>query len=423
MRWVVVGGGTAGCIAAARLSDRAADEVVLLEAGPDHGAAPVPGDVGPLPPDPARLRYESVVRRPGSVPTAYPQGNGLGGSSLVNAGLVDPWLVEAGLVGGLLPAEEAWAFGPVGRALLATEPAARRALLVRAGGVRVTVADAVLRPVLDRPNLRIRTGALVRSVVVDRRRAVGVELVGGEVVAADRVVLAAGAIRTPTILLRSGVDTPGLGEGLQDHPSFTVTLALRAGLFDPSLPMIGATAVRDDHQVLALEHLPEVTGLGAITVGLLRVRSTGRVTLAGIGGDAEPSVELGQLTDPADAEALCRAVAEVAEMLDLPPWREVVAEAYVDAEGTPLASIAGSVERIASWVPSHLGGHQHVVGTCAEGVVTDTGVVRGYDGLFVCDASVLPRVPVGNPYAEVVRTAVRTASIWHDDARQGHRTT
>lgn len=367
-------------------------------------------DVGPFLTDPARLRVESVVRRRGGEPEPYRQGRGLGGSSLVNGSIVVPDPDSPGHPTDLLPTEQPWADGPVGAALLATDPAAARVALARSHRRRITVADAYLRPVLDRPNLSVRTEAEVRVVRFDGRRATGVELTSGEFVAADRVVVSAGAIRTPTILLRSGVDTPGVGEGLQDHPAFTITLALRAEAVDPTTPTIAVAAVHDDHQVLALNHLPGSPDLGALTVGLLRVRSTGQVTLPD--PDGEPLVELQQLSDPADAVALCRAVGTVLDRLGDPAWAAVADAAFVDAAGTPAAAIAGSPDRIAAWIPAHLGGHHHVAGTCADGVVTDRGWVRGYEHLAVCDASLFRGVPPRNPYLAVVGLADRTARAW-----------
>lgn len=411
MRWVVVGGGTAGCVIAARLSERADHEVVLLEAGPDHGSSAPGGDVGPLLSDPERLRVEQVVRRPGREPEPYWQGSGLGGSSLVHGTVVmhdpagSPDLATAGVA-----TEAPWAVGRVGAALLATDPRAARVRLVRARGRRLTAADAFLRPARDRPGLTVRTEAAVARVRLAGRRVVGVELVSGEFVAADRVVLCAGAIRTPTILLRSGVDTPGVGEGLQDHPAFTITLALRADAVDASVPTISVAAGHGDHQVLALDHLPGAPALGALSVGLTRVRSIGRLSLPS--PDAEPLVELRQFTDPADAAALCRAVASTLDLLGRPAWRAIAEGAYIDAAGTPAERIAGSAERIAAWVTDHAGGHYHVAGTCADGVVTDGGVVRGYVGLSVCDASLFRGVPPVDPYVAVIALAERTVRSW-----------
>jgi choline dehydrogenase-like flavoprotein len=424
VRWAVVGGGAAGCVVAARLSERQDHDVLLLEAGPDHGPEHAPADVGPLVTDPSRLRVEHVVRRWGGVPEPYWQGLGLGGSSLVNGSIVVPDPDSAGQPTELLRRRSR---GPTAR----SAPRCSRPTRPRLGSgspgrqrLRVTVADAYLRPVLDRTNLDRP----------DRRRGSrrAIRRAGGRSVSsspparscqADRVVLCAGAIRTPTILFRSGVDTPGVGEGLQDHPAFTITLALRPEAIDPTVPTIAVAAVHDDHQVVALNHLPGSPDLGALTVGLLRVRSTGRAHPArsrrGAARRARPA------QDPADAEP--RSAGRWATHST--GWATGVGHRrrcrLRRRRGTPTAAIAGSPERIAAWVPEHLGGHHHVAGTCADGVVTDGGVVRGYDDLYVCDASVFRGVPARNPYLSVIALAERTvrawtgASSWHDEAEPG----
>lgn len=408
-RWVVVGGGAAGCVVAARLSEHREHEVTLLEAGPDHGVDPAPGDVGPFFDDPARVTEETVIRRArGSrAPEPYAQGFGLGGSSLVNGSFVVPHEIPTGH---LLPTEEPWADGAVGGALLASHRLAERARLVRRSGRRVTVAAAYLRPVMARPNLEVRTNAVVRRVALDDRSAAGVVLDDGTQIAGDRVVLCAGAIRTPTILLRSGVDTPGLGEHLQDHPSFTITLRLRPDAIDPSAPTIAVGAWDAAHHLLAVNHLPGHPDLGALIVGLHVTGSTGRVALPD--PDGEPVVELGQFHDEADLDRLAAHVGEEVGVLDHPAWTDVVEAAFVDDAGTPLSTIATDRLHRRAWVEDHAGGHHHVAGTCGEGRVTDGGAVRGYERLFVCDASTFGVLPHLNPYLEVVAAAERLVARW-----------
>lgn len=405
--WSVVGAGAAGCVVAARLSERADHDVTLFEAGPDHGAERVPGDVGPLLDDPARFVEQPVVRRARGArrPEPYVQGRGLGGSSLVNGSFVVPHDVPTGH---LLPIEAPWADGAVGTALLASHRRAERGLLVRRDGRRVTTADAYLRPVSGRPNLHVRTGVAVTRVALDGRRAVGVVLDDGGEVAADRVVLCAGAIGSPTILLRSGVDTPSLGAHLQDHPSFTITLQLRPDAIDPSVPTVAVGAWDGAHHLLALNHLPGRPDLGALVVGLHVTMSTGRVTLPDPDGD--PVVELGQFHDGHDLVALAASVGDELGVLDHPAWGDVVEAAFVDDAGTPLSTIATDRLHRRAWVDDHAGGHHHVAGTCGDGRVTDGGAVRGYEGLDVCDASVFRALPDLNPYLEVVALAERWAA-------------
>lgn len=406
-RWVVVGGGTAGCVVAARLSERPGDEVVLLEAGPDHGPDPVPGDVGALPPAPGRLRIEHVVRRSGRPPEPYPQGAGLGGSSLVNGGLVAPFDVPAGFP---MPLEAPWADGAVGAALLAAHRDARRVLLVRSGGRRVTAFDHVLRPRLERGAVSVRTGAEVRRVILDGRRAVGVQLADGSEVGGDAVVLCAGAIRTPTILLRSGVDTPGIGRSLSDHPAMTLTLGLCPSAVDPSMPATSVGLWEHRHHVLAMNHLPGHAELGALVVGLHEARSRGSVTLPD--ADGEPLVELHQFADPSDLDRLTAAVGDAIALLSQPVWRDVVDEVYVDDLGTTLDAVAETPDDLRAAVGRLAGGHLHAAGTCGDGRVTERGVVLGHEQLYAADASVFARTPPRNPYAALVVLADRLAAGW-----------
>lgn len=402
-RWIVVGGGAAGCVVAGALSGRPDADVVLCEAGPDHGADPVVGDVGPYLTDPGRIAVAPVVRRRGGAAQPYLQGFGLGGSSLVNGTVV----TDPSGAPDALPLEAPWAHGEVAAALLASDPSARPVTLVRDRGVRRTAADIFLRPHLGRPNLELRCGAEVERVRLARGRAIGVELTGGDTIDGDRVVVCAGAINTPALLLRSGVDTPGIGAGLQDHPAFTFALALRDGVVDTSVPVISVAATHSRHQIIALDHLPEAPSLGALTVGLLDVRSEGHVT---IGPDGEVRVELDQLEHRDDRRALVDGVAATVRLLHDRVWEPVVAAVYVDDEGTPLGEIAAA--DLADWVIDHAGGHYHVSASCHRALDAGTGAVVGYDGLFVADASALGRVPRLDPYVAVVRQAERLAAAW-----------
>ena len=105
-RWLVIGGGAAGCVVASRLSEDDHNEVVLLEAGPDHGPGPVPDRGGAYLDEPARQYPEmTVIRRQGGAPERYPQGFGLGGTTLISGGLAAPD-PELFAVSNLLPIEK-----------------------------------------------------------------------------------------------------------------------------------------------------------------------------------------------------------------------------------------------------------------------------------------------------------------------------
>jgi choline dehydrogenase-like flavoprotein len=414
-RWLVIGGGTAGCVVASRLSEDTTNHVVLLEAGPDHGPGKVADRGGAFVADPARLQPGlEVVRHPGGTPVPYPQGFGLGGTSLISGAVStpDPRMFAQPH---LLPLEPADRLGTLGAAVVAADRRARPVLLARRDGQRVSVADAYLRPVLHRTNLMVVTNSPVVKLVTKGwsvRLAIAAD---GIEYAADRFVVCAGAVGTPALLLRSGLDTPGIGQNLQDHPACAITVELEPGA-DVDAPSIAVVLDRPGAQVLPLNHLPQSPRHGALLAGLMSVSSVGRVSLPTL--DGPPLVELDQLSTKADVAGLTRIVDGALKLLESDPVRAVVRNAFLDADGTPASTIAGDTERIRAWVVDHVTGFHHLSSTCAEGMVTNPmGGVLGYDGLFVCDASLFPKVPLRNPYLPVVQTAERLSSLWRSSSR------
>ncbi len=397
--WVVVGAGAAGCAVAAELASRHAGDVLVLETGPDH--PPADHDHGPLVDRTERLRFERLRRRPGKPVESYEQGWGVGGSSLVNAGLLDGAPPQG------IPSEPVARVGAVGRALRGATPAAVPANVVRRAGRRVTAADALLRPLLTRQSrVELRTGVRVHRVRFAGRRAIGVETIEGEFVAADHVVLCAGAIRSPAILLRSGVDTPGVGAGAQDHPTAVLTLRLSSPA-DPAGPIVSSLARFDDSHVVALERLPGDERHGALVTALLDVRSRGQVSLD---HDGAPFVELHQFDDRTDLERLARAASKTIGWVTSGRFDAVADAVAIDDRGTSLDMIASTFSRIEQWLLERPTGHRHIAATCPDGVVTDGGVLRGYERLAIADASIFASVPPANPYALVIEQARRVAA-------------
>jgi len=426
VRWTVVGGGSAGCVLAARLSADPSNEVTLLESGPARrsddrvGGGDVDAvDEGPSffedLADPERTHRDlTAIRVDGQPPTRYMTGRGLGGSGAVNAMIAlpgGPFLADH-LVGTELAPEYEW--GPVDRALVAADPDAGPVPLTRRDGRRVTVVEAYLDPIRSRPNLEIVSDVHVDRVVFDHRRAIGIETAEGVQIAADRVVVSAGAIHSPAILLRSGVDTPGVGEGLKDHPSAPIALRLIAdAIADPSSTVATTMLRRNGLQVLPMNHLgARARGYGLLMPALMNVHSAGRVSLIDPDPYVHPHVEFRMLSDPADVAALVKGVELTLALLRHPAFEAIVTSALIDDRGTTVDAL-DSPERIAEWLPASVGDYVHASCTCRIGVVVDDDCrVHGYSGLFVCDASVFADIPPVNTHIPTVMLAETMAKRW-----------
>lgn len=431
-RWIIVGAGSAGCVLANRLSADANRQVILLDDGPDLAPDSVPaGIAGPdffaAMEEAGRIHPELfATRAPGIEPTVYQRGRGIGGSSAVNAmvalrgddALYSQWgwhdhptawdRVQ-------IPAEVAAVHerGPVDEALIAADARAEAMKLTRRNGRRVTSAEAYLWPVLDRSNLEVRPESPVSRILFDDHKATGVLLTDGTEINADNVVVAAGAIHSPVVLLRSGVDTPGVGVGLQDHPSAVFTLQLKPDVDQNTagLPIASALhATVDDHhlQLLAMSHLgapPERAGLGALMAALMNPR--GRAGTVTVDPSGSPVIDFALLHDGNDLAGLVHAVKLAQHVLQQPSFEQIVDQIYIDDVGTTAAALDDDTT-IAAWLRTSCGDYVHATSTCAMGTVVDQDFkVEGYEHLFVCDASVFPSIPHVNTHLPTTMLAER----------------
>jgi choline dehydrogenase-like flavoprotein len=253
----------------------------------------------------------------------------------------------------------------------------------------------------------------VDRIALDGRRSVGVVTASGIEHAADHVVVCCGAIGTPTLLLRSGIDTPGVGAGLQDHPAITIALELRPEAVDPSAPAITAASDDSDSQILAINHLSGTPGLGALVGAVMRVVGVGSVTLPEPSG--RPVVTLSQFSDPADLDRMVDVARATRRLAEHPEFTAISKAAFVDEIGTTVDRMPDGDGALRDWLVEHCGGLHHVAASCRIGVVTDAaGALIGYDGIRLCDASLFPGVPTVNPYLSVITLAERLVAQWRD---------
>lgn len=478
---VVVGGGSAGCTVAATLAERSGRSVVLLESGPGYGSiAAAPAellDAARLPVGPESLYTAQYPALLGRRDATIARGRVLGGSGAVNGGYFvrarpadfDDWpsswsfgevlphfrALESdtdfddewhGATGPVPVARTPWdRMHPVARAFHGAAVAAGhapvddlnapgpdgvgRVPLNISHGMRMSPALAFLMPALDSPNLTVCCNADVRRIVMSGAEAVAVEVDDGRgvtTIEAGSIVLCAGAIESPRLLMRSGlgprdelrrlevpsvVDLPGVGRGLTDHPEVVVPYRYR-GEFSTRAPVL-ETVMHTGELELRPYTAPfadSVPGSGVevpvLGVVLTRPRSRGRLVFDARDPRAAPVVDYGYLEDPHDRAALRDGVASAVRLLAT--MRDVVDAGSIGVE-------AAAVDD--AWLEAHLGTSQHLSGSCSMGsgdsaVVDDRCRVHGAERLFVVDTSVFPQVPSRGPHATVVMLARRIAAAF-----------
>ena len=512
--YVVVGAGSAGCVLAARLSEDPGVRVLLLEAGDRDTAREigVPAAFSKL----FKGRHDwdyTTEPEPGCDDRElyWPRGKVLGGSSSLNAMIyvrgaradydgwdLPGWRYDDVLplfkrsednsrgpdafhgAGGPLPVSDLRSPSPLVADYL--EACAQSGLpanpdfngaeqdgvgtyqVTQRRGRRASAADAFLRPALRRPNLEVRTLAHATRVVLEDGRAVGVEadFAGRrEVFRATReVVLAAGAIGTPQLLMLSGLgpadhlrqagvdvvqDLPRVGQGLQDHLAvasvFTANAPVgyfgadrdlraiasyvlrRRGPFSSNVAEAGgfvrtsSSAPAADLQllfapVMFVEHgLQDPPGHGYSSGAyLLTPQSRGSIGLRSADPFAKAVVRAGYLTERADLDRLVEGVRLCLDIASRGPLVRHSGGRFLPEPG------ADSDEALRAHVRATSQTIYHPTSTCAMGTGDDAVCdpqlrVRGVEGLRVADASVLPDVPRGNTHAPVVMVAERAADL------------
>ncbi len=467
---IVVGAGTSGAIVARRLVD-AGVEVTLIEAGryDSNPAIHDPSRAGELWHSADDWDFFTVPQEhAGGRRLHLPRGKVTGGSHALNAMIwvrgaasdYDGWEragatgwgwstvepVFAALEHDVLPITDDYELSPIQASIIdaAVEEGLPRNPNYNGGtldgvsqqqvtmrdGRRVNTWMVYAQPVVDR--LTILTEREVHSVIVEEGRAVGVRLGSGadsEEVFADEVVLSAGAIGSPVILLRSGIgpadelaalgipvvlDAPGVGKNLHDHLLSPVIFTTERPVGPPQ-PGVSVTQShlfwrsRDDltepdtqpiHFSVPMWGELEPRGDDGFTLmaGLVTPHSRGALTLSGPDLDDAPLIDLDALGDDRDVAALAASVRQCRRIGAQP----ALADEWGATEVYPGPEVPD--DAIEDWVRRTAITYHHQVGTCrmgsdAEAVVDPLLRVRGIEGLSVIDASVIPTVPTGNTNA------------------------
>ena len=507
---VIVGGGSAGCTLAARLSEDPNRSVLLLEAGPDYtdlehtpdelkmGHRQEASDI--------ESRFNWAYRGQGTpeqaVPMQVARGKVIGGSGAVNGQVFlrgvpedyDNWAAEGndewsfikllpffrkletdldvrddfhGTDGPIpvrrLPREE---FMPVNEAFhqatiaegFPEDPDMNNPDSTGTGpvpmnnpdGIRTSAAMAYLNPNRHRLNLNIKANVTARRVVFDGDRAVGIEAEsGGEtfIVEGSEIVLCAGGIASPQLLLLSGIgpkrhlnemgipvvkDLPGVGQNLRDHPLITIELEPREGVkLATTEPRIHSglrytaegSKTRNDIQLFP----SSFTGLRSgdplqgrspdrpqgmrITCILKLADSAGELTLTSTNPSDPPRLDYKYFETDWDRKRMREAIHLSLRLLEHPSFGELV-----ERRISPTDYDVATDDALDIWLRQNVATTQHTSGTCKMGLESDSMAVvdqncrvRGLQNLRVVDLSICPNVVRSNTNATAIVIAERAA--------------
>jgi choline dehydrogenase-like flavoprotein len=529
--YIVIGGGSAGCVLAGRLSENPDVTVALLEAGPADNSVLIhcPLGIALLAQNgQANWQFETVEQPGLNGRKGYqPRGKVLGGSSSINAMIyvrgqpedydhwaslgnpgwgwsdVLPYFKRAEdnargadafhAIGGPLHVQDLGQPNPLGQAFVQAGHQAGYAInpdfngasqegvgpyqVTHKNGERHSAAKAYLTPHLGRPNLRVFTGALTTRILLKDQRATGVEFVSQgqtqQLLARKEVLLSAGAIASPQILMLSGIgprqhlaqmginplhDLPGVGENLHDHldviqqvhapaatESIGITLsgvwALLKGVFEwrshrtgPLTSNVAETGgfIKSSaaektpdlqlHFVIAkLENHGRTTVLGhgySCHLCVLRPKSRGSLRLDSKDPQAVPRIDPNFLGHPDDVGQLVQGFKIM---------RKILGQAALQKHGgqeTAASANATSDAQIEQFIRNKADTIYHPVGTCRMGAdgmaVVDAQLrVHGIASLRVVDASIMPQIVSGNTNAPTIMIAEKAADMIRTAAAAG----
>jgi choline dehydrogenase-like flavoprotein len=520
--YIIVGGGSAGCVMAARLSEMSDARVLLLEAGPRDLNPYIHMPVGFFKMTSGNLiwGYETTpLKHANNRVAVYPQARVLGGGSSINAEIYtrgcpedyDSWANDMGCAGwswkdlkpyfiksegntrlsgpdhgtdGPLAVSDLRSPSPLSEAYVqgcmdigmprnndfnsGKQAGAGFYQTTTKNGRRCSAAVGYLRPALKRKNLTMRTGVMVKQIVIEKGRATGVDIVENGAVmrltAEKEVILTAGAIGSPKMLMLSGIgpsahlksvgvdvrhDLPGVGQNFHDHFSTDVIWQLngphsydkykkphwaalaglqyvlfRNGPVSSNIVEAGAFWWGDraektpDLQFHFLAGAGVEEGVGTVPGGNgatcnsyhTRPRSRGSVTLRSNRIEDAPLIDPNSFAEPYDLERHIDGIKVTQEVGHSKSFAK-----YVEREHFPGADCKTKQDYI-NCARTNARSSYHPVGTCKIGVddmaVVDLSCrVHGVDGLRICDSSIMPHVVSSNTNAPTIAIAEKAADM------------
>jgi choline dehydrogenase-like flavoprotein len=520
--YVIVGGGSAGCVLAARLSEAPETRVLLIEAGPKDSNPYIHMPVGffKMTSGPLIWGYETApLRHANNRKAVYPQARVLGGGSSINAEIYtrgcpedyDNWATQHGCDG--------WSWRDLKPCFIRSEGNARlggadhgidgplavsdlqspnRVSLAYVQGCmdigmplnpdfnsgrqegaglyqtttrdgrRCSAAVGYLRPVMGRKNLQVRTDLHVGRIIIENGRAAGVEVLENgtltRIDAASEVIVTAGAIGSPKLLMLSGIgpadhlrdvgvavvhDLPGVGQNFHDHFSTDVIWVLngphsydkykkrhwqawaglqyamfRSGPVASNIVEAGAFWWSDrsektpDLQFHFLAGAGVEEGVGTVPGGNgatcnsyhVRPRSRGEIRLRSSNPADAPLIDPNSFAEPYDLERHIDGIKITQEV-----GHSRAMKRFIAAEHFPGPGVKTKDDYIAC-ARANARSSYHPVGTCKMGrddmAVVDTQLrVRGISGLRICDSSIMPEIVSSNTNAPTIAIAEKAADL------------
>ena len=316
-----------------------------------------------------------------------------------------------------------------------------------AEGKRFSSVDGYLLPVIDNPRLTVLTGSHVLSLILDGTRCRGIRhLIDGETtesIATSKVILSAGAINTPRILMLSGIGDPaeleplgievrhalrGVGKNLQDHP-LVQAIVCRAKRplgrakdngggsmlnwkSSPSLLQadVHAFPVQGNSAEPRIRELYQTEGdVFSIGAGLMHSKSIGHLKMLSADPFGPLEIQPNYLAEASDLEALVSAVGTIMDLVETPAFKDIF-----DGFAAPAERL--SREETIGFIRNGCSTFFHTSGTARMGRDEDAVVdahldVHGLEGLMISDASIIPMIPTCNTHAPVTMIGERAADF------------